>query len=78
MVVLCFLGSKWAILEVKVRFKTVFGSTHALEQLLFFMLPLVLTFDFDLMIESFSTFQALMGYFLCRCRVQKLFWSLLI
>ena len=37
-----------AIFGVRLRFKTVLGSTHVAEQLLFSIVPSILTFDFDL------------------------------
>ena len=52
------------IFEDQVRRKTVLGSTHVVEQLLFFMFPLVMTFDFDLILESFSKVWASNGLFL--------------
>ena len=55
---------------------TVFGSTHVVEQLSFSMFPSTLSFDFDLRLESFLIFWALMGDFWGWGRVQKLFWSL--
>ena len=42
---------------------TVLGSTHVVEQLSFSMFPSTLAFDFDLLLGSFLTFWALMGYF---------------
>ena len=36
--------------------KTVLGSAHVVEQLLFSMLPSIVTFDFDLILGSFLTF----------------------
>ena len=36
--------------------KTVLESTHAVEQLLFSMFSSIVTFDFDLILESFLTF----------------------
>ena len=36
--------------------KTVFGSTHVVEQLLFSIVPSILTFDFDLILGLFFTF----------------------
>ena len=52
------------IFEVQVRHKTVLGSTHAVEQLLFFMFPLVMTFDFDLILGLLLTFWGHSGLFL--------------
>ena len=57
---------------------TVFGSTHVVEQLSFSMFPSTLSFDFDLWLESFLIFWALMGYFWGWGRVRKLFWGLLM
>ena len=36
--------------------KTVFGSTHDVEQLLFSMFPVIVTFEFDLIFGLFLTF----------------------
>ena len=58
--------------------KTVFGSTHVVEQLLFSIVPIILTFDFDLILGSFFTFRGPNGYFWGWGRVVKLFWGLLI
>ena len=51
-----FLGPQWAIFEVGIGLKTVFGSTHVVKQLSFCMIPLFLTFDFDLILGSCLTF----------------------
>ena len=56
--------------------KTVLGSTHVIEKLLFPIDPSILTFNFDLIFRSFWLFGALMGYFWGWGRVQKLFWGL--
>ena len=72
------MGSKWTGLGVGVRFDNCLGSTHVVEQLSFFMFPSTLAFDFDLLLGSFLTFGALIGYFWGCGRVQKLFWRLLI
>ena len=45
------------------RAQTLF-SIHVVEQLSFSMLPLNLTFDFDLILESFFTFLGPNGLFL--------------
>ena len=66
-----FLGSMWGS-------KTVLGSTHVVDQLLFSIVSSILTFDFDLMLGSFLTFSALLGYFWAWHRAQKLFWGLLM
>ena len=42
---------------------TVLGCTHVDEQLLFSIVPLILTFDFDIILGLFLTFGALIGYF---------------
>ena len=44
--------------------KTVFGSTHVVEQLSFSLVPSILTFDFDLISGSFLTFWGPNGVFL--------------
>ena len=46
-----FLGQECAIFEVRV--KTVLGSTHVIEQLLFSMFPSIPSFDFDLILGPF-------------------------
>ena len=58
--------------------KTVFGSTLVVEELSFSMFPSILAFDFDLMLGSFLTFWALMGYFWGWGRDKKQFWGPLI
>ena len=47
-----------------VGLKTVFRSTHVAEQLLFSIVPSILTFDFDLILCSFFTFWGPKGLFL--------------
>ena len=50
-----------------------------LEQILFFIVPSILTFDFDLILGSFLAFGGPNGLlFKVRGRVQKLFWGLLM
>ena len=44
--------------------KLFWGSTHVVEQLLFSIVPLTLTFDFDLILGSFFTFWGPNGLFL--------------
>ena len=44
--------------------KTVFGSIHVVEQLLFSMFSLIFTFDFDLILGSFFNFWGPNGLFL--------------
>ena len=44
--------------------KNVLGSTHVVEQLSFSMLPLILAFDFDLILGSFFTVLCPNGLFL--------------
>ena len=44
--------------------KTVFGSTHLVEQLSFSLFPSTLTFDFDSILGSFLTFWDPNGRFL--------------
>ena len=50
---------------VGVRFDNCFGvwSTHVVEQLSFSMFPSTLAFNFDLMLGTFFTFLALLGFF---------------
>ena len=55
----------------------VLGSTHVVVQLSFSMFPSNLAFDFDLMLGSFLTFWAIMGYFWNLGIVRKLFRGLL-
>ena len=38
------------------RVQSVMGSAHVVEQLIFSIVPLILTFDFDLIFGSFLTF----------------------
>ena len=52
-----FLGSRKSS-------KTVFGSTHVVEQLSFSMFLSILTFDFDLILGSLFTFWGPNGLFL--------------
>ena len=49
---------------VKVGFKKCFWSTHVVKRLLFSIAPSILTFDFDLILESFFTFWGRNGVFL--------------
>ena len=58
----CWIHSEFSN-STGVGFKTVLGSTHIIEQLLFYKFSSILTFVFDLVLESFSTFWVLMGYF---------------
>ena len=58
--------------------KIVLGSTNVVEQLLFSMFSLILTFDFDLLLGPFLTFWGPNGLFWGWGRVQKLFWGLLM
>ena len=59
-----FWGPKWDIFGTGVGFKIVLGSTHVVEQVLFPIVPSILTFDFDLILGSFLTFWGLNGLFL--------------
>ena len=56
----------------------VLGSNHIMQQLLFSLFSSILTFHFDLILGSFQTFGALIGYFQGWGRFQKLFGGLLI
>ena len=47
------MGYFWGL---ETGLKTVLGSTHVVKQLLFSMVPSILTFDFDLILGSFLTF----------------------
>ena len=53
---MAFLGPDKLFLESGYGSKTVLGSTHVVEQLLFSMFSSILTFDFDLIFGSFLTF----------------------
>ena len=53
--------------------KTVLGSTHIVEQLLFSIVPSILTFDLYLFFGSFLTFWERNGPFLVKGRIPKLF-----
>ena len=52
---------------------TVLVLTHAAKQLLFFMLPSIMTFDFDLILGSFCFIGAKIGCFWGWGNVQKQF-----
>ena len=56
----------------------VLRSTYVFEQLLFSIDLSILTFDFDLILCSFLTFCAMIGYYWGRGRVQEMFCGLLI
>ena len=58
--------------------KIVFGSTHIAEQLLFSIVPLILTFDCDLIFGTFFTFLGPNRLFLGSGRVSKQFWGLFV
>ena len=58
--------------------KIVLGFTHIVDQLLFSIVPSILTFNFHLILGSFFLLGALMGYFWSQGRVKKLFWGLLM
>ena len=51
-----FWGPYGLFLGLRKSSKTVWGSTHLVEQLLFSKVPSILTFDFDLILGSFFTF----------------------
>ena len=51
------LGSFWPFLGSRKGSNTVLGSIHMFEQLLFSMLPSILTFDLDLRLGSFLGLQ---------------------
>ena len=56
--------------------KTFLGSNHVVEQLLFSMIPSILTFEFDLFLGSFLTFLGPNGLFLGLGLGSKtVFWS---
>ena len=52
--------------------------THIVEQLLFSIVPSVLTYDFDLILGSFFTFWGHDGLFFGQGRIQKPFLDLLM
>jgi len=58
--------------------KSVLGSIHIVEQLLFSTVPSILTFDFELILGSFLTFWGPNGLFWGCGRVRKLFWVVLM
>ena len=58
------------------RSKTVFGSTHVAEQILFSIVPSILTSDFDLIF--FLLIGAIIGFIMVKGEAQKLFWCLLM
>ena len=66
-----FLASIWGS-------KTVLGSTHVVEQCSFFMIPWIVILEIDLILGSFLSFGALMGWFCGRRKVRQLFWGLLM
>ena len=78
MVIFGFLGPNGLFLGLGKGSNTVLGSTHVVEQLSFSMFPSTLAFDFDLMLGSFLTFWAIMGYFWNWGRDRKLFCGLLM
>ena len=49
------MGYSWGHVGLKI----VFGSTHVVEQLSFSIIPSILTFDFDLVLGSFFTFETM-------------------
>ena len=51
-----FWGPNGLVLGVRVRFKTVLGSTHVVEQLLFSLLSPIVNFDFHLILGSLFYF----------------------
>ena len=74
-----------SLVEIELRLglgkgsKTVLGYTHVVEQLSFSMFPLILTFDFDLILWSFLTFWCPIGLLLGDLGgVRKLPWGLLM
>ena len=73
-----------SLVEIELRLglgkgsKTDLGYTHVVELLSFSMFPSTLAFDFDLMLGSFLTFWALMGYVWGWGRVRKLFCGTLM
>ena len=70
-----FLGVRIGYFDNWDQVQIVLESFFIVQQLLFSLLPLILTFDFDMILGSFFTFLALMGYFWAQCGVPKLFWG---
>ena len=56
-----FCGHNGLFLGSGIGSKTVLGSTHIVEQHLFSIIPLILTFDFDSILGSFSGCFLLLG-----------------
>ena len=74
-----------SLVEVELRLglgkssKTVLGYTHVVEYLSFSIFPLILTFDFDLILWSFLTFWCPIGLLSGDLGgVRKLPWGLLM
>ena len=63
------------ILGIRPRLKTFLGSTHIAEQLLFSMVPSILTFNFDLIFWLFLVFWVLIVCFWGSGKVQNIFGS---
>ena len=63
-VLFAFWGPNGLFLGSRVRLKNFFGSTHVVEQPSFTFFLSILTFDFDLILESFFTFRGPNGLFL--------------
>ena len=68
----------WGFFVVEFGSKTISGCTHVVKHLLFSKFSSILAFDIDLILVSFLTFRALMGYFWGWGRVRKLFCGLLM
>ena len=72
---MAFFGVKIGYFEDWDQVQIVLESIYIVQQLLFSLLLSILTFDFDMILGSFLTFLALMGYFWVQCGVPKLFWG---
>ena len=55
------VGHEWASFRAGVMFKNVLGSIYIAEKLLFSMLPLILTLDFDHILEGILALGGLSG-----------------
>jgi len=75
-----FWGQNGLFWEFKLGSKTVLGSIHEVEQLSLSLVPWVLTFEFDLILGSFMSFWALIGWIGGPqwSRVRPMFWGLLM
>ena len=75
---LTFWGPNGLLVGLGKGLNTVLGTTHVVEQILFSIVPSILTFDFDLILGSFLTFWGPNGLFLELGKGSKLFRGLLM